>query len=687
MTGAWRAGAATAAALVWLAAAPAGAEPLSVAAPIAQSMQQAAAQTEAEQAHPVRWRRRAGHSHAQNERERHTSEETRKAPEHGGGDLKELRNSLEEKLRQLNSQSSPEQALKAIKERPQEAPVVPDSSPPTPALAAVTPPKPACAPVFEMSLWRGDGPFWQRLQQLRRQRATSHDSPTSIAAQSEFYLADGFGAEALGIIEEAKPTEGQPADQRLALDADLARLVQGRAISADSPLLNNPATCDRPDLPLWRALAAAAAHDPAGAARDTEAVIATLRSMPEPLVHRLAFRIADAVADDSKTLKAVAELLRKSPGELPQDKAAQLWMLARIAGAESKPVEQRDFLKQAAAYQRTIPGLRAQARLAEMASTTDGPDSAASEPVLADIARVYRDDVLGQSAAAYLAERKLRHFDYPAALQIADQSARSDRAPRMDSRGAAQVGRILRILLVDPAGHQMPPAADRVALFLRYQGYATPGQKGDDIRLGAAKLLLAQGLPGTALDVAHELSEPMASTPEALATRAIAEARSGDPNQALTLLRQVPASDETHRAASEALARLARPVEAARALDGLTAIADRLHRADLLLAGQAWADAAAAYADVLRDPALTDAARRQAFDSYSMTVALAGIQPDPKLSAPGQGLATRVLASLPPAQAVATDTARNAVTAARGAVQRAKAIESLLPSGMPNQGS
>ena len=127
--------------------------------------------------------------------------------------------------------------------------------------------------------------------------------------------------------------------------------------------------------------------------------------------------------------------------------------------------------------------------------------------------------------------------------------------------------RILRVLMTGPADSRLPDPAERTALYWHYDGYATPGAKGDDIRLGAARLMLNQDLGSAALDVLRQLSAEIAATPEARVIRAQAEARAGDPAVALLLAHDLPANNDTRRVAAEALARMGRPGEAAHQLD------------------------------------------------------------------------------------------------------------------------
>jgi hypothetical protein len=298
---------------------------------------------------------------------------------------------------------------------------------------------------------------------------------------------------------------------------------------------------------------------------------------------------------------------------------------------------------------------------------------------------------LGQQAAEQYAELQLRRHDYAAALQIADESAGPRGDETRESKGAELVGRILRMLFVEPATAALPDPPERIALYLRYGGYVMPGEKGDDVRLAAARLMLDQGVPHPVLDTLQQLSDSAAADPDVARMRAAAEAEGGDPARALELVRGLPDDIAARRIAATANDKLNKPVPAAHLLDDATEIADRARRANLLFEGEAWKDAAAAYATLLNDASLPTGLRDDMAKRYAIAVAMAG-GPAPA-SPPGlpEG-PVRMLAALPPppAQKPASPTSTGGAidtAALRGALERAKAIETLLGSQPGHQGS
>jgi hypothetical protein len=195
--------------------------------------------------------------------------------------------------------------------------------------------------------------------------------------------------------------------------------------------------------------------------------------------------------------------------------------------------------------------------------------------------------------------------------------------------------------------------------------------------------MLEPGLSESALDTARQLTPATAQATPAvlLIARAEATAVQGDPQRSLALLRALPPLDEARRIAAIALARLGRPADAAEELKGLRGIADLGNRARHLYAAQAWQDAAAAYADLLRQPALDATARTEATGRY---VSAASRSPQRAAAVPAelltlQDAGTRALLQLANEPMPAIEPGRPRMASVRSALDRAKRVETLLP--------
>ncbi|MDO9713030.1 hypothetical protein [Paracraurococcus lichenis] len=568
------------------------------------------------------------------------------------------------------------------------APVRPAAAPavaPAPAPAAA-PARPTCgiSPLFPAGWQAASGSVADRLTALRAAFARSQESLAETADLAEFYLAQGLAEEAVALAQ-SRPTEGLPSpDQaRLARAADAARLLLRQPVDADSLLLADRPECEREDLALWQALNAAATGDAARVAALVPRARTALREAPERLRFALAFALADTVEEDVEALRSLLAPLRNARGS-EAEMAGRAWLQARIARLENNRDEEMRQLTRAAGAGRTLPALFARARLAGLQAEATGPEAARAEARLVDVLRTYRFEPLGEEAAVMLGGLLVGRGDYAGALEAGESAGSATAHPGVESRGALLIARILRRLMTEEGGS--PGVGERLALWWRYEGYATPGERGDDIRMGAARLLLRQGFPGAALDALRQLGPATAASPAGMALLAQAEATApeGDPQRALALLRDLPASPEARRSTAAALARLDRPAEAARALDGLGGIADRLARAGYLYAARAWPAAAGAYADLLRDPALDAAGRAEATPRFASAAALAGTRPaepvpDTALAVDATSMqllrltAASAPASAPPAGPQA------GVAAIRTAIERARDIEALLP--------
>jgi len=577
-----------------------------------------------------------------------------------------------------------------------QVPAVP-ASPPSPARAAgpapnprfAPPPedvaKPAClAPSFSLQGWAGTEDFTDRLVILRTALAKSDQGAAETATLAAFYAGHELAPEALEVL--SAPLNEQPGGEtleQLQRVRDVARLLARQPIDPASPLLTEAADCTRPDLPLWRGLVAALGGETTVLARLAPAIRTALRDVPQDL--RIAFVgiMADAVEEDAETLRGLVGAIRTASDLRPDQAALRSWLLARLARLEGNRADEVLYLQKAIQAGRWVPALRARARLAALNFDRPGMEGQRAEQQLLDVSRTYRFDSLGEEAAILYGQRLLERGDLGGALAVADGASQASLRPSMESRGARLAAQALRLLLVDAKGMALPPPSERLALYWQYEGYATPGERGDDIRKGALRLMLDEGLADAALDTARQLTPATQQQPEAmlLVARAEAGASQGDVQRAMALLRALPPSAEVHRAASAALARMGQIQQAAAELAGLSGLADRQARAALLFQAKAWPEAAAAYAELLRDPALEPAARGEATTRLASAAALARQRPavPAELLAPQNGTAALLQLSAGHAAAPA-----NGVAAMRAAIARSRQIEKLLPETRKN---
>lgn len=571
-----------------------------------------------------------------------------------------------------------------------QAPVVPAAAPragsaaplPNPSFATPdeTPSRPACLePGFTLQGWGGgEGSFVDQLTARRSALALSDQGAAETASLAEFYALNELTREALAVL--SLPLQEQPTGalrERLERVRDVARLLGREAVSPGSPLLAEAADCARQDLPLWRALVAAVSGDPTTLAKLAPQARAALRDIPADL--RLAFVVimAETVEEDAETLRTLLAAIRTGPELRPDQQAQRSMLMAKLARLEGNRADETLHLDRAARSGRNVPAIQARMRLAALNLSRPGAEGQRSEAQLMDFARTYRFDPLGEEAAILYAQRLLERGDLATALAVAEGASQANQRSTLESRGARLAAQALRLLLVDAKGMSLPPGNERLALYWQYEGYATPGERGDDIRRGALRLMLEEGLADAALDVSRQLTPATARQPEAalLIARAEAMAAQGDPQRAMALLRGLPESPGAHRIAAMALGRMGKPFEAAQELQSLRELPDRLLRAEWLFQAQAWLEAANAYAELLRDPALDATKRAEATARLASASALARQRPSvaPELLAPESSATTLLQLSGD------TTGPTRGVAAARSAISRSRQIESLLP--------
>jgi hypothetical protein len=555
------------------------------------------------------------------------------------------------------------------------ATVPPVALPPAEPVPPPVAQRPSCPAPFALQGWRGEDAFANRLPALRAALARSDQGTAEAADLAEFYAGHELAREALEVL--TAPQAELPAGalrERLERVRDIARLLLGRPAAPGSALLAEAPDCAREDLPLWRALAAVASGDGATLAALAPRARAALRDIPQPL--RLAFvqRLADAVENDPATLRTLLGAIRPATGLTPAQAAARNWQYARLARQEGNRADEAQYLEQATRGPgRTLPGIFARARLAAVNLGRPGAEGRRAEAQINDLLRTYRHDPVGEEAAAAYATRLLEQGALAQALAVADGASQAS-ARRTESRGAVLAAGALRRLLAED---QPLPADEKLGLFWQYEGYATPGERGDDIRLAAMRLLLQQGLAEAARDLGQQVSPASARAPAAvlLLARAEALAAQGDPRRALALLASLPPDEHTRRAGAEAYARLGRMEEAAAQLEPLRGTADLARRAELLFEARAWRAAGTAYGTLLRDANLPAPARAEATARLANASALAreraGVAPE--LLAPEAATAALLQLTETPAAP------GNGIANVRNAIERSKQIEALLP--------
>ncbi|MEO0387261.1 MAG: hypothetical protein AAF281_06990, partial [Pseudomonadota bacterium] len=172
-------------------------------------------------------------------------------------------------------------------------------------------------------LWTSDAPLLDQLANYRRALVADHGGidQKRLEEMVKFYIAIGFGREAEQLLTHA---DGNSRKHRLL--ADLARVVEGRAIREDS-VMHDMAAC-RGRIAMWRVAAGLDPVEP-----DTPQADALIDAFSE-LPHALR-RIAGAeimrhavAGGDSESAEALMRILDRTPGDMS---ASEGFLRARIA--------------------------------------------------------------------------------------------------------------------------------------------------------------------------------------------------------------------------------------------------------------------------------------------------------------------------------------------------------------------
>jgi hypothetical protein len=182
--------------------------------------------------------------------------------------------------------------------------------------------------------------YWQQ----RVVNASARDRPSARLDLARFFLAQALGAEALAVVEVAKP-EATPLEPALELArrtiTGAAQLLMDRPDEAATGL-EAPALDADPEAALWRAVLAGARADWPRAARELARSGATLDEYPAPLQLRLGLpvaRIAIEAGDQDEAARRLGRLQALELGPVERDRVA---FIAGLAKARRGALDEAD---------------------------------------------------------------------------------------------------------------------------------------------------------------------------------------------------------------------------------------------------------------------------------------------------------------------------------------------------------
>jgi len=449
---------------------------------------------------------------------------------------------------------------------------------------------------LKLGAWRSRDPFSKELARKRTALLGEFDAPDEKAgiALARFYLSHGLGEEAALMVSEFVSGDNPQA----ALVTDLANIFRGKTIPADGPILG-AGQCDGAHA-LWQAAALALDEHWQDAAKAEKRSGDALAQLPRNIRIPVGVHIAQAAlnAGQMEQVRRILALLRRS-GKIGSPSLDLIE--GKFALAENLQDRAHGLLDP---LTRSIHPEAVEATLALSRAELVSPGYLSEDRLidLALIAMERRYTPPGREALILTAWAETAAGRPGQALDILSREADSSSLATEKAELRREIAQTLLGLYKPGAGQASLQKTD---LFWRYQSYLDDNQTSRDIRRGAARHLMAKGLPNAALSL---LSKPgVESGPPFLRAEALMAV--GQASQALNILRPYARDPRTLEMRSKALAQLGRYGAAAGLIPEDSRDPELLKlKADLLWTASQWGAAARLYTRLAGNvPAADDA--------------------------------------------------------------------------------
>ncbi|MGQ9365313.1 tetratricopeptide repeat protein [Azospirillum sp. ST 5-10] len=496
--------------------------------------------------------------------------------------------------------------------------------------------------LFALDDWRHGGfeHFTEARQELQMNVAEAPDGERARAQLdlARFYFANGFGPEALGLLEvlqSGQPDlEGWPAFKAL---RGAARFLAGDRAGAAADLAD-PGLAGNPEAALWRAAVAAEDGDWGTAAQGFKTAGALLRTYPEPLLSRMSLLAAEAALrnQDVAEAKRLLDRVEQRVGTEANERADIQYLrgeLYRQTGDTDRALEEWT-----AAYNGLDRYYRAKAGLdlinLEVLEGRMSPASAVEK--LAGLTYTWRGDDLEFAIRQRLGEMQMAAGQYAEGFETMKETAALVADTPRAERIGAEMQRQFAELYKDGASHL--PTLEALQLYDQFRELTPVGAEGDRIIRQLAERLIDIDLLGRAADLLqHQVEYRLSGEQKADVGTRLASVRllDGKPELALKALEMsnvpgMPAELQAQRRSmqAKALAEMGRAGEALQLLAEDDSEEANLLRVDIAWRAQNWNQAAVALGKVIgpapgEDKPL-DGDRSQLVLNRAVALALAG---------------------------------------------------------------
>lgn len=490
-------------------------------------------------------------------------------------------------------------------------------SPPEDIAAALPPPPAEPERLYDYAAWGQVPPqnYIRRRQDLWQElvAAPPGNRGRERLKLARFYLANGWGAEALGLLDLI--LEEQPDLDRRAEFLAVRGAARALAGDPDGAIadLSSRSLVGEPDADLWQAAAHAEKGEWDRAATLFARQARLLRDYPEPFFSRLALLAVDAAlrqGDLDTAGRLIDRLDRRGADDGPRA-AAFHYFAGELAHKQGDDKKAEDAWEKAAASNDRLYRTRATKDLIDLRLATGKlpPEKAAEE--MEKLRFAWRGDDLELEIQRRLGEVHALAKQYPAAFDTLKRAI----TLYPDSPQAAEIAKrmsdIFANLFVQDGAASMPPL-EALALYEQYRELTPPGPDGDlVIRRLAERLVEIDLLDRAAELLEHQVQYRLAGTEKAqVGTRAAGiRLLDGKPDKALATLDasempDLPAAlaEERRLLRARALADLGRGSEAVGLLAADGSRPAKLLRIDVAWRDKQWPAAAAALADLIGPP-------------------------------------------------------------------------------------
>ncbi|WP_286191923.1 tetratricopeptide repeat protein [Roseomonas genomospecies 6] len=404
-------------------------------------------------------------------------------------------------------------------------------------------PVPAGRRLFDLPAWKkGDLDHYTEARQnlqLGVVNAPDSERPRAQLDLARFYLANGFGQEAIGMMEvlqESQPDlEGWPEFRAL---RGAARFLAGN-LDAAAEDFAHPNLANNGEAALWRAAIAADRNDWPAAQTGFKAAAPILNSYPDPILTKLATRAAEAAlrTGDAPFAKRLLDRIAERGGTDAEERPDVQYLRGLYYAQANEPERALEQLN--AAYNSLDRYYRAKAGLAlvnlQLAEGRMSPPAAAEQ--LAGLTFTWRGDELEMQIRQRMGEVLIAAGQYADGFNaMKDTAALVAETPRAEEI-TREMSRIFADLYKD--GAQKLPTIDALQLYDQFRELTPVGEAGDEVIRQLAERLISVDLLNRASDLLqHQVEYRLSGEDKARVGTRLASVRLLDnkPEEALRAL-------------------------------------------------------------------------------------------------------------------------------------------------------